>query len=72
MTHIASCGHVLIDDPDDDFENDGVQACVKEYTRLGDKCVAYKTLCSECYNRFAKEDMLCYSDKHVFGWLRGE
>lgn len=43
MSFILTCGHEV-----DNFE-DRHEVCCKEYTREGNKALAYKVVCKQCY-----------------------
>ena len=63
MTTIASCGHE-VESPYHTWNYS-----VKEYTREGNRAIAYMSLCKDCFDYLEKEGEILYNIDEENEWL---
>jgi hypothetical protein len=59
-----SCGHTI-----KSYEEDYYDIMVKDYTREGTKAIAYKSVCSECYDDYKVHNEILETEDLAEIWI---
>lgn len=61
---VLTCGHEI-----DSFDDDHYEVMIKGYTREWNKCVEYRTVCSDCYDDYKTHNLILENEELAHAWI---